>query len=961
VEIRYCERCEKIFGEGKDCPVCFQSLVIKDHSFLIGKELGKYKIENFIGEGGMGAVFGGVHSTLKKPVAIKILIPSKVEESFIKRFKKEAEIMALLKHPNIVEIYDYDISSFGFPYIVMEYLEGLSLRTEILKYKNGLPLDLFKIYIKQIVSGLSFAHKKGVVHRDLKPENIFISNIGGEKIIKILDFGIAKVLFSSDESRITKTDVIIGTLQYLSPEQIMGKEITPKADQYSLALIAFEMLTGKPVREGKTFGEIVSSISTKNVELDKFEFKEIKIEIFEALKRATNKNPENRFDNLEEFEKNLIPQLDEIEEKPTTAISFKKPKRKNFKYYYLFLTILLFLFLPFFYYIYTRINFNKNEEKFSLVEKYQANVELGSYLTSNESFIIFNNLNNLYILKDGFKKEPIKISLKDGEKILCGTDTGKILILKNGKLYLKEYLFSDKIEEKEVLIVDNFIEIEKFSFSKDLVHLAGLKDDCLKLYEIKDKNLKEVYSIDLKNNVLKSFMLGNNYLSYIVNNILIIYDFKNKREILNTEIDVSNFYSMDFFEETNYFAIGGWFDNVYVFDLINTQRKYTLKLPGITNSIKFIKDYPSLLISKGDKVLLWSFVEEKLLKYSEEGLNFVSSFLTPFGIISIEKRESKIYLFSYKDFSFYKKYSPSKVEIWGMDYSKKFNLLFAGSSSGFLYSIDLKKDKIKNFQLHTQGITFVLFIKDKLVTSSDDKTIAVWETPTMNVLYRTEAHNWLINYLYFNESSGNLWSSSSDGFVKVLSFPGLKVIDSINIGLLSNAAIWVSSEEKKLAVGTWNYQFLFFEKNNSKWEKIRDFQIESQAVYSISYLPKIDALILCGVYPYKLYIFFIGEKKLFDLGFENEGINWVSPYNENSIYAAGVSSIYSISFDGNLREAKIKALFNTDLRINLVSVFLKDENIFALGNEKGEVILLNLNELKFPQGYKFKIEKEILP
>ncbi len=128
--------------EGRQCSICQESLTLKDENCLIGKELGKFRIEGFIGEGGMGAVFKGIHATLKIPVAIKILIPSKLETSFLKRFKNEAEFMALLKHPNIVEIYDYDISEYGFPHIVMEYLEGNSLRSEISKYAGGLPLDL---------------------------------------------------------------------------------------------------------------------------------------------------------------------------------------------------------------------------------------------------------------------------------------------------------------------------------------------------------------------------------------------------------------------------------------------------------------------------------------------------------------------------------------------------------------------------------------------------------------------------------------------------------------------------------------------------------------------------------------------------------------------------------------------------------------------------------------------------
>lgn len=760
--------------------------------------------------------------------------------------------MAFLKHPNIVEIYDYDVSSWGFPYIVMEYLEGWSLKTEIHKYQQGLPLNVFKNFIKQIVSGLSFAHKKGVVHRDLKPENIFINTIDNQKIVKILDFGIAKVLFSTDDTQVvTKTNTIVGTPQYLSPEQIMGKEITPKSDQYALALIALEMLTGKPVREGKTFGEIVSSISTKNVEVEKMDLKSIKIEIAEALKKATNKNPENRFEDVQEFEKYLILEVDELEEKPTTSITFKKPKKKSFKYLYIFLFV-FFLFGLF--YFYTKVRSFKKEEVFSLLEKYNVPADLGEYLTSKENYLCFKGLNNLYLYTNNFNDEPVKVGLKGDEELLFGTEGGKVIIKKNGKIYLKNYFLGEKIEEREELLIDSFIEKKEIRISQDLNYLAVFDKKKLLVYEIINKSLKEIYSIDLKSGKLKNVKIGRQWLVYVLDNLLKVYDLREKKEIFEYSIDTSNFYSMDFFEEEQLLAIGGWFDLVFLFDFNDNNKKYTLNLPGITHSLKFIHNFPSLLISKGESVIIWRFREDKILKFQRSGKDFVSSFLNPVGIISRERRENKIYLFSYKDFFFSEELSPSKTEIWGLDYSDKKKLLFAGSSSGSLYSINIKKNKLKEYKLHTQGSTSVLALNDILITASDNKTITVWQFPEMKVFFRTEAHNWLINYLYLNENTKNLWSSSSDGYVKVLSFPGLKVLESIKTGDFSNAAIWVDQKEEILAVGTWNNQFLFFEKNTLKWELKRNYKIKSQAIYSISYLSSLNALVLCGIEPFYLYI-----------------------------------------------------------------------------------------------------------
>lgn len=959
MEIKFCINCEKVLIEEKRCPSCGQKLTLMDENFFIGKELGKYKIESFIGEGGMGAVFKGIHTTLKKAVAIKILMSSSSENSFFKRFKKEAEIMAFLKHPNIVEIYDFDISPMGFPYIVMEYLEGHSLRSEISKYPEGMPLKLAINYLKQIVSGLSCAHKKGVVHRDLKPENIFISFSGDQKILKILDFGIAKLLSTSDANpALTKTNTIVGTPQYLSPEQIMGKEITPASDQYSLALIFYEMITGRAVREGKTFGEILNSIYTENIELEKFEIKNLEEEILQPLRKATEKNPSKRFEDIEQFANALLSESEKLENKPTTQIEIEKHK-KTLKFYPFFV-IFIFLFL-FFSLIFIKFPFKKKEPVFSLTGEYNVPPDLGNFIFSNDDFMVFEGKNCIYFFQDDLKSEPLRASLPEDYKILSSTPDGKILILKGNEVYLRNYFFDKKIEEKDSLFLKNFPQYERISFSPDLKFFALKGEGILKVYRISGDYFEEIYFLDLKTQRFKDFKCANNYLAFVLEDFLHIFDLRKCQELYKIPVDTSNFYSMAFFEEAELFALGGWFDSIYIFDLKEGRKRYSLSFPGKTNSLNFLKNFPSLLISKGDKVLIWKFKEDNFLKYEKKEKEFLYSVFTPFGIVSRESEENKIFLFSLRDFLCFKKNRIGERSIWGMDYLKGGDFLYAGSSTGSLYSLNIKNNKFKEFNLHTQGITSVLYFKGNLITSSDDKTITIWKIPEMKVLYRTEAHNWLINYMHLNENTEVLWTSSSDGFVKAFSFPGLKILDELKTGPFSNAAIWLDQKETRMAVGTWNYLFLYFEKKDGLWNREKSFKIPSQAIYSLSYLPEENILFMAGINPYKIYLFFLADKKIYELDMENSGINWVVPGDGKSVYAAGNSCLYLISIEGELKRAKISNLLNTDIKICSVCSFLKDKNLFALATSKGDIFLINFKDIKFPEGYILKIEKELLP
>jgi len=164
-----------------------------------------------------------------------------------------------LRHPNIVEVYDFDLTEWHAPYYVMEHLRGLSLYDALSIHEGPLPEEWTAFILEAVSTGLSYAHGRGVVHRDLKPDNIFITSYGGRAAVRILDFGIAKVIGDEGEAtRLTMTGTVMGTPRYLAPEQVFDQEIGPWTDQYALALIAAEMLSGRSPRAGKTVGEILA-------------------------------------------------------------------------------------------------------------------------------------------------------------------------------------------------------------------------------------------------------------------------------------------------------------------------------------------------------------------------------------------------------------------------------------------------------------------------------------------------------------------------------------------------------------------------------------------------------------------------------------------------------------------------------------------------------------------------------
>ena len=208
----------------------------------------RYQLRNQIARGGMTDVFLGHDTLLSRPVAIKRLFPEfATDPSFVERFRREATAAANLSHPNIVAVYDWG-SAEGTYYIVMEYIEGHSL-AELLRSGGPLAPERAAEIAMDVAEALGFAHSNGLIHRDVKPSNVLLSPDGQ---VKVTDFGIAIVAYGGAESNLTQTGAVMGTATYFSPEQAQGKSLDHRSDLYSLGIVLYEMLCGRPPFTGDT-------------------------------------------------------------------------------------------------------------------------------------------------------------------------------------------------------------------------------------------------------------------------------------------------------------------------------------------------------------------------------------------------------------------------------------------------------------------------------------------------------------------------------------------------------------------------------------------------------------------------------------------------------------------------------------------------------------------------------------
>jgi serine/threonine-protein kinase len=209
---------------------------------------GHYRLDRLIGEGAMGAVYAAARLTDQSPCAVKVLHAEYVAHPTItRRFFGEAEAMARLEHPGIARVFEAARAEDGAPYLVMELLEGRPL-SDALTMSGPLPLPFAIRIMKTALEALDYAHQHGVVHRDLKPDNLFVLTLPGqEPTLKIVDFGIAKILDDTGERPLTRTGAMLGTPGYMSPEQLRSsRDVDPRSDLWGMAVILYEVLSGQP-------------------------------------------------------------------------------------------------------------------------------------------------------------------------------------------------------------------------------------------------------------------------------------------------------------------------------------------------------------------------------------------------------------------------------------------------------------------------------------------------------------------------------------------------------------------------------------------------------------------------------------------------------------------------------------------------------------------------------------------
>ncbi len=1019
MELRVCRPCRTLRPQGTLCPGCGGSVTLADETLFLGETFGKYRVEGVLGSGGMGVVYRARHVTLSKAAALKVLLPHEAGDEFEKRFVREAQVLADLKHPSIVEIYDFDLSPWGSPYYVMECLEGATLRRVVQSALGPVSLPVLAAILSDVVAGLGYAHRRGVVHRDLKPDNLFVATYDGRAVVKILDFGIAKLLQHGEDhvtTGLTSTGIVVGTPNYLAPEQILGTGVGAFTDQYALALVVAELLSGRPVRTGKTLGQIVGTEIRHSLDLARLPA-DLPPALGAALCRATEPDPQARFPDIQAFLAGLdLPEVagaDErladalmalgTDEKPeptpigpatgTLQAELQETKARKATIQIAPPTwsqwppsgersvedrpkplggrsltavarwgLLAFAGALIVLVGWWAMGRSRREGPVMSAPGLRSALAVAPDVTRIlglvEDTVILEGGGALYLLPLTEGAVASRVPLADGEHIVGRGEDGSLFLLQGERLTRLAPLRQERAVIVERLRVDDAPDVPvqaRVRVSETGDRVATLRAKDLEVCAVEASTCRPFLHLPRAGGGSLEFALGRRFLAVAqATQEVAVFDLETGRQVFTRPFGEAKVHALALLEDAGLLAVGGWFDHVDLYPLRPDAAPRVIRRQGRILDLAWVPDRPTLVLGTDDGVRVWREADGEVA-LGTGGFPAAHVLFTRNGLLALDGQGHRLLLFDSGSFPVAGRTRVSQKPLWALASLPGGQAVLAGGQDGTIYRHDWPAGRTEPFAVHTDGVTSLVAAGDRLASTSDDKSLAIWGLPRMNVLWRSQAHGYLINQLELHRDSASLWSSSSDGTVKRWGWPEPAARESLDTTQLfgrrySLQALWVSAREDRLLVGSWNHALLELRRADGAW-KGQALPVASQALYQRAEAPGVGAVVFAGMNPHRVYVYDLTRDALRELPDFGLDVYALVPGRQGEVYGLGAGAIlrYVLSREaGHTLAYQVAAGVDARLGELLCGDLSTDGSTLVAGSDAGELLLVERRHLETP-------------
>ncbi|MGN6521245.1 MAG: WD40 repeat domain-containing serine/threonine protein kinase [Dokdonella sp.] len=935
MDFRICTGCGLAMGAGAArCSRCGGSPAPADARAFIGQAFGKYALVELIGEGGMGVVLRGRHVALGHPVAVKLLQPGLGDAAFRERFLREARLLAGLRHPGIVEVHDFDVSPGDVPYYVMEYLEGESLAAEIARSPQGLPIARVMAIVRGIVAALAHAHARDIVHRDLKPDNVFLAHGAGHEQVKLLDFGIARVLEDdAAATRLTQVGHVIGTPQYFAPEQFYGYPVTLATDQYALALIVAEMLRGSPLRSGRSFSEIsldglTRAPATMTAELPR----DTPPAISAALALALAVDPAQRHADVGAFL--LALERDarvDVATRPAPARAIaatiaRAPPRPRWRFLSGVAAAAVLasalavgpwrspapapsVAAP----------ADVSPARGWLRERasYGVPVDARSVLARRDDVAVLASADGWYLRPLHADVEASRVVLPHGQRLLGALEEGLLAVATEDALQA-----IDPVSAQATLLARLPKElagdaIVRVSPDARTVVAASARD--LVLWRRDGERLQHTARVADAAGA-PAIALSRRWLALVdaTGARVRVLRTSDGTVVLEHALDLGAVRDLALLDAPPRLAVAGREPEIDVFALDGSAPMRASPVQRGAQSLAWLADAPTLVVAGEAGVRLWrdgAFLEEI---HGAPASTPAALQAGGAGVLLLDGAAHRLAQLDYGVLPVAQRVDLGKTESWAVHVDAVRHAVYVGSSDGVVYAVE--GGKVVPHALHADGVTALAGDADHLASASDDRTLAIWNLPAMDVRWRSRGHDYLVNQIALLGPS--LWSSSSDGTLKRWRWPSLDEEETLDLRALTATpdlrlhAFWIARDRRRGLVGTWNHRLVELERGDGGDWSARAHAIDSEAGYHLLELEKVRIVLVEGADPTRLYAWDTDTRRLLALPDFGHRLWTLTSDGHGGAFAAGRGAVlrYVIarSADGALH-LRVEAAVRSDL------------------------------------------------